>query len=145
MGGNPGGLAAILSKPVLRQWFATCEPPNPYRSRFSTELTGITCISVTTDEAGSVNEESAPPCGEATQALVNWGCGGTLSRAFCISGCSSPVHPPASDSGAPSFTRNAWGPGIPYRVPCWTPCGFGEGSYFQYREHKGAYLTSHQV
>jgi len=49
--------------------------------------------------------------------------------AFCISGCSSPAHPPASDSGAQSFTHNAWGPGIPYRVPCWTPCGFGEGSY----------------
>jgi len=50
------------------------------------------------------------------------------SGAFCISGRSSPAHQPASDSGAQSFTHNAWGPGIPYRVPCWTPCGFGEGS-----------------
>jgi len=25
-------LVAILSKPVSQQWFATCEPPNPYRS-----------------------------------------------------------------------------------------------------------------
>jgi len=126
---NPGGLAAILSKPVSRQWFATREPPNPYRSRFSTEFTGTACISVTKDEASSANEESARPCGEATQKLVNWVCAGTASGAFCISGRSSPAHPPASDSGAQSFTHNAWGPGIPYRVPCWTPCGFGEGSY----------------
>jgi len=108
MCGNPGGLAAILSKPVWRRWFATCEPPKPYRSRFSTEFAGIACISVTKDEARSTNEESARPCGEATQKLVNWVCPGTASGAFCISGRSSPAHPPASDSGAQSFTHNAW-------------------------------------
>jgi len=145
MCGKPGGLAAILSKPVWRQWFATWEPPNPYRSRFSTEFAGITCISVAGGGARSVNEESTRTCGEATQKLVNWVCAGTASRAFCISGRFSPARVLASDSGAWAFTCNACGHGIPDRVPCWTPCGFGEGSYIQYREYKGAYLTSHQV
>ena len=104
-------------------------PPTPIEVRFSTEFAGIACISVTKDEARSANEESARPGGEATQMLVNWVCAGTASGAFCISGRSSPAHLPASDSGAQSFTHNAWGPGIPYSVPCWTPCGFGEGSY----------------
>jgi len=50
--------------------------------------------------------------------------GPSVSQDVC-----SLVHPPASDSEAQSFTHNSWGPGIPYRVPCSTPCGFGEGSY----------------
>ena len=92
-----------------------------------------------------MNEDSASPCGEATQKLVNWVCAGSGSGAFCILGRSCLAHPPASNVGEQSFTHNAWDPGIPYRVPCWTPCGFGEGSHIQYSEQKGVYLTSHQV
>jgi len=98
-------LAAILSKPVSRQWFATCEPPNPYRSQFSTEFAGIRCISVTKDEARRANEESAQRWREATQKLVNWVSAGTVSGAFCISGRSSPhTHQLAIRERGPSLT-----------------------------------------
>ena len=114
---------------------------NPLTPKFA----AIACISVIKDVPRSPNEDYSRPCGEVTQRLVNWVCPGTASRACCISGRSVPAHPPGSDSGAPSCTHNAWGPGIPYRVPCGTPCGFGEGSYIQYRERKEPYLTSHEV
>ena len=105
-------------------------PPTPYRSRFSTEFVGIPCISVTKEEASSANEESARPCGEATQKLVNWVCSGTASGAFCISGRSSLAHPPASDSGAQSFTHNEWSPGIPYGSPVGHPVALARAATF---------------
>jgi len=99
--------AAILSKQVLRRWCATSEPPNLYGSQFSTEFARIAGISVTKDEAGSATEESARPCGEVIQKLVNWVSAGNASVACCISGRASLEPQPASHSGAQSFTHNA--------------------------------------
>ena len=82
-------------------------PPTPIEVDSPPNEGGIACISITKDEARSAHEESARPCGEATQKLITWVCAGTASGAFCISGRSSPPHRPGSDSGAQSFTHHA--------------------------------------